>query len=512
MPSPETLTQAQPASAPGVVVVTNPATGEVVAQLPAASAADVERAVARARAAQPRWAAASFAARARVVRRFHDLVLQRRDPTLDTIQRESGRTRRDALGELLTVAGTARYYLIHGPKHLRERRHRAAVPLATAARLAYRPHGVVGLITPWNYPFLLAVADALPALLAGNAVVVKPPEVTPMSALLAREMLIECGLDGDLFQVLVGPGRELGPELVARVDYVGFTGSTETGRRVARAAAERLIPFSLELGGKNPMIVLADAPLDEAVSGLMTGAYTNTGQTCIAIERVYVENRIYDAFVRQAAERIEKMALGFSLGWDVDMGSLSSAEQMAKVMSHVEDAIAKGAQVLAGGRRRSDLGPNFVAPTLLAGVTEEMRLAREETFGPVVAVYRVRDEEEAIARANDSEFGLNAAVWTGSRRRGWAVARQLAVGSAGVNSTLLVYHTFDVPMGGVKASGLGRRHGAEGILRYVQAQSLVASFATRGGYEALALGINSERRAGLLAGAFRLMRRLPGLR
>ncbi|MDH3405146.1 MAG: aldehyde dehydrogenase family protein, partial [Acidobacteriota bacterium] len=304
----------------------------------------------------------------------------------------------------------------------------------------------------------------------------------------------------------------VGADLVDHVDYLGFTGSTATGRKVAVAAAERLIPCSLELGGKNPMIVLAGAPLEEAVTGLVSGGFYNTGQTCIAVARVYVESRIFDRFAALARRRIEKLKVGWSLDWDMDVGSLVSREHAAKVMRHVEDAVGKGATVLTGGQRRSDLGEAFVAPTLLTDVDESMELCREETFGPVVALYPVRDADEAVARANDSTYGLNASVWTGSARTSRALARRIEAGSVGINSTLLIYSTFDVPMGGVKESGIGRRHGRQGILRFTQAQSIVDSIATGGGYEGVLANITSEARARSLAAAFKLMRRIPGLR
>ncbi|MDH3522946.1 MAG: succinic semialdehyde dehydrogenase [Acidobacteriota bacterium] len=494
------------------ITISNPATGERVGSVAVATAADVKAAALRARRAQPAWERLGVRRRRRVLERFHDLLFERQDEIFDTIQRESGKTRREALGELLIVAGTARYYLAHGEEHLAEESHPGASPLITGARVGHRPYGLVGFITPWNYPFILSIGDALPALLAGNAVLVKPSELTPLSAELGRDLLATSGLDADLVQLVHGPGATVGAELVDHVDYLGFTGSTATGRKVAVAAAERLIPCSLELGGKNPMIVLAGAPLEEAVTGLVSGGFYNTGQTCIAVARVYVESRIFDRFAALARRRIEKLKVGWSLDWDMDVGSLVSREHAAKVMRHVEDAVGKGATVLTGGQRRSDLGEAFVAPTLLTDVDESMELCREETFGPVVALYPVRDADEAVARANDSTYGLNASVWTGSARTSRALARRIEAGSVGINSTLLIYSTFDVPMGGVKESGIGRRHGRQGILRFTQAQSIVDSIATGGGYEGVLANITSEARARSLAAAFKLMRRIPGLR
>ncbi len=490
----------------------NPATGDLVGEVPVASPQDVALAVRRARAAQPGWAALPFRRRAAVVHRFHDRLLRHRDELLDTIQRETGKARRDAFGELVAVASTARHYVAHGAGYLRERKRAGAVPVVTSARVRSVPFGVVACITPWNYPFLLAIGDALPALLAGNAVVVKPAEATPLSAELAARWLVECGLPKDVLQVVHGAGADLGPALLVGADYVAFTGSVATGRKVAAAAAERLIPCSLELGGKNPMVVLAGAPLEQAVGGLLTGAFTNSGQTCIGIERVYLERSIFERFVARAVERTRTLKVGWSLGWDMDMGSLISPAHADKVLGQVADARAKGARVLAGGDRRRDLGPAFVAPTLLQDVTGEMTLCAEETFGPVAALYPVADAEEAVRRANDSPYGLNASLWTGDGTRSLALARRLETGSVGLNSTLLIYDSLAVPMGGAKRSGLGRRHGRPGILRFTQPQSIVGSMVVGGGYEGLLTGLTSERRARRLARLLQLRRHLPGLR
>lgn len=405
------------------------------------------------------------------------------------------------------MAGTARYYLANGEYQLRPKHSQAAVPAFTSAEVVYKPHGVVGLITPWNYPFLLSIADAIPALLAGNAVVVKPSELTPLSAGLARSIFIQCGLDPNLLIVVHG-GAEVGSELIRNVDYIGFTGGTNTGRKVAIAAAERLIPFSLELGGKNPMVVLEGASLADAATGLMAGAFSNSGQTCISVERVYVQESIYEEFTRQAVEKTSALKLGWSRSWDVDMGSMISSDHATKILSRIRRAVDEGARIVAGGRGRADLGPSFVEPTILTDAADTMPISREETFGPVVALYPVKSEEEAIRRANDSEFGLHASVWAGGRSHARAIARRLETGSAAINSTLLIYNSFDVPMGGVKKSGIGRRHGEQGILRYTQAQSIVSSPSLGGGYDAMLTRIRSERVASAVAGVVKFWRRL----
>lgn len=501
------------ATAPEQLRVYNPATGDLVAHVSRTPVDEVAHVVARARAAQERWSVQPLRQRTRVLERFHDLVQERAALVMDTLQAESGKARRDALSEVLSVMGTARYYAAHAPHHLRERRARPAVPIVTHAHVVYHPLGVVGLITPWNYPFLLGVGDALPALAAGNAVVTKPSELTPLSCQLAKELLVEAGLDPDLFGIVNGEGADVGQELVRHVDYVGFTGSTAVGRKVALAAAQRLVPYSLELGGKNPMLVLEGARMADAVRGLVSGCFYNSGQTCISVERVYVQESMWDEFVTRAVEETRQLQLGWSTRWDMDMGSLISSAQADAVEAQVRDAVEHGAEVLVGGRRRTDLGAAFYEPTLLAEVEPHMQLHGEETFGPVASLYPVRDAREAIRRANESRYGLNAAVWAGpGERRSREIARELAVGTANVNSTLLVYNSFDVPMGGMGESGLGRRHGAPGIRRYCREQAIVGSVGTLGGYEGILRTMTSERRAKLLIGAIGMLRHIPGVR
>jgi succinate-semialdehyde dehydrogenase/glutarate-semialdehyde dehydrogenase len=490
-----------------VIEVRNPATGELIANIEVATPASVSGFASDARLVQPSWHGLPFSRRAQIVRRFHDLILNKRDKILDTIQSETGKTRRDALAEIVVVAGTARYYLANGAGHLQVKRRQAAVPVITSAEVIYKPHGLIGIITPWNYPFLLSIADAIPALLAGNAVLVKPSELTPLSASLARELFIESGLDPNLLQVIHGRG-DVGSELIQHVDYVGFTGGTATGRKVAVAAAERLIPFSLELGGKNPMIVLEGASLDDAATGLIIGAFSNSGQTCISVERAYVQDSIFEAFARRLSEKTSALKIGWSRSWDIDVGCMISADHAAKVVSRIECAVNEGARVVAGGKLRPDLGPAFVEPTILVNARDEMAISKEETFGPVVALYPIRDEEEAIRRANDSEFGLNASVWAANQAKARAIAQRLETGSAVINSTLLIYSTFDVPMGGVKLSGLGRRHGEHGILRYTQAQSIVSSVAHGGGFDSMLGRVKNERVARALVAGLKLWRRL----
>jgi succinate-semialdehyde dehydrogenase/glutarate-semialdehyde dehydrogenase len=368
----------------------------------------------------------------------------------------------------------------------------------------------VGLITPWNYPFLLTLGDAIPALLAGNAVLIKPSESTPLSAVLGKALLVESGLDPDVLHIVQG-GPELGNELIRHVDYVAFTGGTVTGRKVAIAAAERLIPFSLELGGKNPMVVLKEAPLEEAAASLVAGAFSNAGQTCIAIERVYIEAPVFDQFAKLVAERAGRLRVGWSPAFDLDMGSMIHAAHAAKVQERIDTAVRAGASVLTGARRRSDLGNAFVEPTVLTDVRPTDELAVEETFGPVISLHPVKSRQEAVALANDSPYGLNASVWAASSDA-MAVAREIESGTVTINSSLMIYNAFDLPMGGIKRSGIGRRHGERGILRYTQEQSIARSFATGGGYDRMLSGVSNESMASRMLKFVKLWRRIPGLR
>ena len=496
---------------PETLEVHNPATGERVGSLDAATTADVAAAVRTARAAQPTWEGLGFRGRSAIIRRFARLLSTRQAEILDTLQRETGKPRREALVEPLTVARTCQYYLARGRRLLRDRRGAAAVPGLTGARVTRKPHGVVGFITPWNYPFLLAIGDPIPALLAGNAVVVKPSELTPLSARKGTELMREAGVPEGVFALVHG-GGEPGAELVRQVDYVAFTGSTAIGRKIAVSAGERLIPYSLELGGKNSMVVLDGAPIRQAVDGFITGAFFNAGQTCIAVERVYVEDAVYDQFVALATERVKQLSLGWSQGWEAEMGCLIDRGHADKVMAHIDDARARGAEVLTGGRRREDLGPTFVEPTLLADVPADATLYENETFGPVVALYRAASAEEAIKRANDTPYGLHASVWGRDGAQSFQVARRLETGSVAVNSALMIYHCLGVPMGGVKQSGIGRRHADVGLLRFTQPQSIVTSPRLGGGYDTILTLVRSERAAKILSKAFHWRSWIPGLR
>jgi aldehyde dehydrogenase (NAD+)/succinate-semialdehyde dehydrogenase/glutarate-semialdehyde dehydrogenase len=365
----------------------------------------------------------------------------------------------------------------------------------------------VALISPWNYPLSLGVTDVVPALLAGNAVVHKPDTQTALSTLWTIDLLVSLGMPREIWQVVLGDPAEIGDALIEDADYVAFTGSTRGGRKIAEAAAKRLIGCSLELGGKNPMIVLDDADLDVAAQGALRACFTNAGQLCLSIERLYVHDAVYDAFVEKFVRQTRNMKLGSGLDWNVQMGSLTSRRQLDAVSAHVDDAVAKGAEVLTGGKARPDIGPLFYEPTILTGVDESMDLCRAETFGPVVAIYRFAGEDEAVERANDTDYGLNASIWTRDLSRGRALASRINAGTVNVNEGYgSAYASYDAPMGGMKSSGLGRRHGTEGLLKYTEAQT-ISSQASWLGFEPI-LGMGYDKYADTLAGLLKIMKQL----
>ncbi|MEU6479593.1 succinic semialdehyde dehydrogenase [Streptomyces sp. NPDC047017] len=450
-----------------------PFTGGKLADLPESTPEDVALAFDRARAAQPVWERTPVRQRAAVLLRFHDLVLARQAEVLDLIQLETGKARLHAHEEVQAVAVAARHYGRRAAAYLRPKRHTGAIPALTKVTELRHPRGVVGQIAPWNYPLELSVGDALPAFAAGNAVVMKPDTETCLTALWARDLLIEAGLPAEVFQVVIGEGPVVGPAVVQHADYVSFTGSTRTGREVAQGAAARLVGVSLELGGKNAMLVLEDADIEKAAAGAVRACFSSAGQLCISIERLYVHEAVADAFLERFAARTRAMRLGTSLAYGADMGSLVGERQLETVTRHVEEAVAKGATLVAGGVARPDIGPYFFEPTILDGVEAPMSVCTEETFGPVVSVYRFGSDDEAVERANATPYGLNSSVWTKDTRRGRAVAARLRTGTVNLNEGYApAYGSVQSPMGGMKDSGLGRRHGSEGILKYTEAQTI----------------------------------------
>ncbi|WP_149204268.1 succinic semialdehyde dehydrogenase [Actinotalea subterranea] len=487
-----------------------PFTGAPLAAVPRSTPDDVAAAVGRARAAQRAWAARPLAERAATVLRFHDLVLDRQSEVLDLIQLENGKARASAYEEVADVALVSRHYGRRAAHYLAPQRVPGLVPGLTGATVLRRPVGVVGIVAPFNYPLVLSVCDALPALVAGNAVVVKPDEQTPLSILWAAELLAEAGLPRDVLLVVTGDGAQVGGALVDAVDHVVFTGSTRTGRVVAQQAARRLVGVTLELGGKNAMYVAADADPALAAETAVRASFANTGQLCMSMERIILHEAVADAFLAELLPRVRALRLGAGLDYGSDVGSLTSQAQLARVQEHVDGALRHGARVLVGGVHRTDVGPLFYEPTVLDGVPPDAPVFAEETFGPVVAVYRVADDDAAVAMMNDSEFGLNASVWTRDVARGRALAARIDAGSVNVNEGYaLSWGTTAAPTGGVKDSGLGRRHGAEGIWATTWTQTVAYH---RGAHRGLGLGrlyaLPDEQWTALFTRALRLMKRL----
>jgi succinate-semialdehyde dehydrogenase / glutarate-semialdehyde dehydrogenase len=452
-----------------------PFTGELLPEVPQSTPADVAAAAGRARAAQAAWAERPLADRAKIALRFGELLVTMRERLTDLVQWETGKSRVHAGIEVLGVPMVAAHYGAWSGRYLGEQAVRSSVPLVVSARVTRHPKGLVGVIAPWNYPLFLGVGDVIPALVAGNAVLSKADSQAPLTLLAARDLAVEAGVPTDVWQVVAGPGRVIGQAIVDAVDHLAFTGSTATGRRLAAAAGERLISTSLELGGKNPMIVRADADLEAAVNGAVQACFASAGQMCIGIERILVHESCHDEFVRRFAEATRALTIGAAFDHSVEIGSLTSAEQLAVTTAHVEDAVAKGARVLCGGRPRPDLGPYFYEPTVLTGVLPIMRVHAEETFGPVVSVFSVVDDDDAVTRANDTEYGLSASIWSRDVTRARALAARVQAGAVNINDGYLsAISTLAAPMGGMKASGVGRRHGADGILRFTESQTVTA--------------------------------------
>lgn len=483
-----------------------PFTGQPVAALPISTPGDVAEAAQRARVAQRDWSRVPVERRAAMLLRYHDLVLDRRDEFLDLVQWESGKARKHAFEEVAHLALTARYLGRSAPRLLAAERRSGIFPLLTRVDVAWAPKGVVGVISPWNYPLTMAISDGLAAIAAGNAVVHKPDLQTPLSALLGVELLREAGMPAELWQVVHGEGGVVGPAVVDVVDHVCFTGSTRTGREVAARAAGRLIGASLELGGKNPMLVLRDADLDRAAEGAVRACFSSAGQLCVSMERMYVADHVHDRFMERFAARADAMRVGTGLDYGADLGSLVSRRQLAVVERHVEDARAKGATVVTGGHRRADVGPLCYAPTILTGVRPGMDCFAEETFGPVVSVYRFVDEHDAVARANEGQYGLNASVFTRDAARGRAIAARLRCGTVNINEGYAAtFGSIAAPMGGMRESGLGRRQGPEGLLRFTDPQAVATQ---RGVPIAPTLGLSDEAWVVAMTATLRVLKRL----
>lgn len=458
----------------------NPATQENLQTFSCATESEVRAAVARARAAQASWNALGVRRRVEVLREFLRRLHEHKSDVARVITREAGKPYVEALmTEVIVVLDATRFLIENAVELLRDRAlpHGSLAMKTKAGRLLREPFGIIGIISPWNYPFSIPSTEALAALVAGNAVVLKPSELTTLCALELEKLLYAAGVPQAVFQVLPGDGPTGVALINSEIDKIVFTGSVPTGKRVAQNAAARLLPAVLELGGKDPMLVLDDADLDIASSGAVWGAFVNAGQACLSVERCYVHRSLYERFAQECARKAERLRVGDGMNEQTDMGPLIHPRQLAIVEAHVEDARQRGARVLTGGTRLPEMGPNFYAPTVLTDVSHEMRIMREETFGPVLPIMPFDTDNEAVRLANDSEFGLAASVWTRDRHRGEALARRIQAGSVMVNDAVTCFGISEAPHGGVKASGLGRTHGSFGLqemvwVKYVDSDKL----------------------------------------
>jgi acyl-CoA reductase-like NAD-dependent aldehyde dehydrogenase len=484
------------------IVVENPATGGVAGQVPDMTR-EIPSLVARARRAQAAWGARPVDERAEVLGAMRGWVVANRDAVVESTMHETGKTYEDALmTEVFVLADALRFWERRAGRYLRDERVPARSPLVLGRKFVVRrrPLGVVGVIAPWNYPLVVGIGDAAPALMAGNAVVVKPSEITPLTTgMVVDGWGRETGLPEDVLLVATGRGGT-GAALVDQVDMIMFTGSTRTGRKVAAGAAERLIPVSLELGGKDPMIVCADADLDRAANAAAMFGLANSGQACTSVERIYVEQQVHDAFVDKLVGAVDKLRQrGITSAGEADVGAMTFPPQIEVVERHVADALAKGARVLTGGRRGS--GPGlYYEPTVLVDVDHDMDCMREETFGPTLPVMGVRDIDEAVRLANDSGYGLSSSVYSKDTTKGEAIARRIRAGNTAVNDGYVHVVGWEAPFGGSRDSGVGARNGREGILKYTEAHTIMV---TRFGLKRdIGWFPNSKRMTKLLERAF----------
>ena len=469
----ETQTLNIEASEAREIVSRNPATGEEIGRVPVTAAAEIAPIVQKARAAQTQWEALSFRERGRVILRARQIVLDEMEEVAQLISQETGKPVSEAMSmEIVPTLDLMQYFARQTGRLLRPEKIDIGQYglMGRSSRIVYKPLGVIGIISPWNFPWAIPLGEVVMSLMAGNAVVLKPSELTPLTGLKIGEVFRRAGLAEGLLTVISGDGRTGAALVEAGVDKIMFTGSVATGRRVAESAARNLTPVVLELGGKDPMIVLEDADVETAASAAVWGAFANAGQACASVERCYVHERIAPQFIAQVVEQTRALKQDIGTREDTDIGAMSSERQLHIVEEHVSDAVARGAHVLTGGQRQPSLPGPFYEPTVLTGVNHSMTIMREETFGPVLPVMTFRAEDEAVKLANDSVYGLTASVWTKDARRGRRLAERIQAGTVMVNEVLYTHGIAQTPWGGMKQSGLGRTHGRLGLLELVTPQ------------------------------------------
>ncbi|MEW6130514.1 MAG: aldehyde dehydrogenase family protein [Acidobacteriota bacterium] len=452
------------------IISINPATLEELARFPIATTDEINAAVARAGAASSAWAALSFRNRARYILKARRALYDRQNEIIQILSDETGKPPFEAITtEILPTLDLMSYFAAKTEKILRDEKFSLAVFRNKRSMITYEPLGVVGIITPWNFPFSLSMGEVVMALMAGNTVVLKPSEYTPMVGDFIRRLFAAAGFPEGVIEVVQGNGATGAALVDASVDKIFFTGSVRTGRRIAEVAAKKLMPVVLELGGKDPMIVCSDAPFERTVKGAVWGAFANCGQICASVERLYVHEKIADKFIPAVVEEVKKLRQGVpDANFTTDIGPMVNEMQLGIVTEHVADAVAKGARVLTGGRRRDDLGGYFFEPTVLIDVTNDMKVMREETFGPVLPIKIVRDEEEAIREANNTNYGLLASVWTSDNEHGRRIARRIQAGTVIINDAVYTNGAAQTPWFGVKESGLGTTHGKAGMYEFVR--------------------------------------------
>lgn len=454
------------------IAILDPLTGSKLHDIEAHSATDVALKFQTGREAQPAWNDLGAKERSKIAHRLVDVVIQNQESLMDLLQKETGKSRMHAFEEVTGALAAISYYAKVTPKLLKRKKVRGGVPLLITAYTEPAPVGVVGIVTPWNYPLALTMMDVIPALLAGNAVVQKADNQTAKTVTMARDLAVRAGVPQDIWQVVHGDAAEVGNAVTDNADYLAFTGSTATGKLVAQRAASRLIGYSLELGGKNPMIVMPGADLAEAAEMAIASAFGNAGQLCVSIERLYVPNHALSEFEGILTKKVESLKVGASNQFDFDLGALSSKAQLERVSGFIERAKGEGARVVTGGHALPEVGPNFYAPTVLTDIPHGAEVLHKEVFGPVIALVGYSSLDEAVELANATEYGLNAAV-VGNPKEALKIASRLMAGSVNINEGYRAsMATMAAPMGGMKQSGMNRRSGPYGLLRFTENRTI----------------------------------------